>query len=167
MDIPGLCALSIAPSQKTPFLNPDPLIYCCGPENVAQVRIDDENSWVLLDNGSMINAVPPEFVEACSLDISPLSNLVNGTVRVNGFGGLFSWPLGYIVIRLEVEGVQGCDKDQVALVTPDPADFGSQLPVTFSTLTINWIRNLIKESKVDELSISLSVSRISHLLACH
>ena len=109
----------------------------------------------------------PEFVEACSLDVSPLSDLVNDTVRVNGFGGLFSQPLGYIVIRVQVEGVQGYDKDQVALFIPDPTDFCSQVPVTLDTLTFNQIINMIKESEIDESLVSLSGSRISNMLASH
>ena len=68
---------------------------------------------------------------------------------------------------VQVEGVQGYDKDQVALVIPDPADFGSQVPAILGTLTINLIINVIKKSKIDELSVSLVGLRISHLLACH
>ena len=58
-----------------------------------------------MDSGSTINAVTQEFVEAHSLDIGSLSNLVNGMLGKNGFGGLFSQPLGYIIIRVQVEGV--------------------------------------------------------------
>ena len=72
-----------------------------------------------------------EFVEACSLGISLLSNLVDGTLSVNGFGRLFPPPLGDVIIRVQVEGVQAYDEDQVALVVPDPTDFGSQVPVIF------------------------------------
>ena len=53
-----------------------------------------------------IVAVTPEFVKAHSLDIGPLSDL-----GINGFGGVFSQPLGYIIIRVQVEGVWGYDKD--------------------------------------------------------
>ena len=83
---------SIETSWKTPFLNPDPLTCWCGPENIAWVRIDDESSWALLDNGSTINTVTPQVVKACSLDVGPLSDLVSGTVRMNGLGRLFPWP---------------------------------------------------------------------------
>ena len=55
----------------------------------------------------MINAVNLEFVKAHSLEISPLSNLVDSTLGVNGFGRLFSQPLGYIIIRVQVEGMRG------------------------------------------------------------
>ena len=86
---------------------------------------------------------------------------------INGFRGLFSQPLGYVIIRVQIEGVRGYDEDQVALVIPDSTAFGSQVPVTLGTLTINCIINVIKESEIDELSASLNGSRISCLLACY
>ena len=110
-------------SQKDPFLNPNPLNQWSRAENIAQVWIDGESSWVLLDSGSTINAVTPQFVEAQSLDISPLSDLSNGTLGINSFRGVLSWPLGYIIIRVQVEGVWGYDEDQVALVIPDSTGF--------------------------------------------
>ena len=79
----------------------------------------------------------PVFVEACSLDVSLWSDLVKGTLSVNSTGRLFSHPLGYIIIGVQVEGVLGQDKDQEALVIPDPTDFGSWVPVILGTLTIN------------------------------
>ena len=104
------------------------------------------------------------------MDIGPVCqvSLVNGTMSVNGFGGLFSQPLGYIIIRVQVEGVWGYDEDQVALVIPDPTDFGSQVPVILGTLTINQIINMIKENEIDELSAFPEwVKNIQTLLACH
>ena len=49
-------------SQKVIFLNPDPLNCWSRLESIAGVWIDGEDSWVLLDSGSTINAVTPEFV---------------------------------------------------------------------------------------------------------
>ena len=97
----------------------------------------------------------PAFVEVHSFDIGPLSYLANSTLGINGFGGVFSWPLDYTIIRVQVEGVQGYNEDQVTLVVPDSTIFGSQVLVTLGTLTINWIINTIKESEIDELSASL------------
>ena len=131
-------------SRKAPFLNPDPLTYWSGPVNISQVKIDDANSWAFLDSGSTINAVIPEFVKVDSLDVSPWSNLVDDTLKINGFGGLFAQPLGYVIIRVQVEGVIGYNEDQVALVIPDLTVFGSRVPVILGTPTLNWIVNMIK-----------------------
>ena len=48
----------------------------------------------------------------------------------------------------------------------DFTSFGSQLPVTLGTPTINQIINMIKESEINELSASLNGSRMAQLLAC-
>ena len=100
-----------------------------------------------------------------SLDVDTLSNLVDGTLKMNGFGGLFSWPLGYVIIMVQEEEVKGYNKDQVVLVILDLTTFGSRVMVTLVTPTINQIMNVIKESEIDELSVSLDGLRISCLLA--
>ena len=109
----------------------------------------------------------PEFVKACSLDVSQLSDLVNGILSVNRFCGLFSQPLGHVIVRGQVEEVWGYNEDQVALVIPHPTDFGSRVLVTLGTSTIDRIINVIKESKIDELLVSINGSRVCHLLASH
>ena len=97
-------------SQKVPFLNPNPLSWWSGPENIAWFRIDGESIWALLESGSTINVVTPELIGVHSLDVGPLSDLGNSTLGINGFGGVFSCPLGYIIIKDQVEGVQGYDE---------------------------------------------------------
>ena len=87
-----------------------------GPRNIAWVKINDKDSWALLDSGYIINTVTLEFVKAHSLNVGPLNDLVDGTLKIKGFGGLFSKPLGYVNIRVQVEGVKGYNEDQVALV---------------------------------------------------
>ena len=96
-----------------------------------------------------------------------MSDLVDGTLNINGFEGLFSQPLGYAIIRAQVEGVKGYDEDQVALVIPDLTTFGLRDLVTLVTPTINQIMNMIKENKIDGLSVSLNGSRIPYLLIGH
>ena len=149
--------------SKSYLLEPQPTKLV---DSIAQVRTDDEDSWALLDSGSTINAVTPDFVDAHFLDVGPLSDLSDGTLGINGFSGVFFWPLDYIIIRVQVEGVWGYNEDQVALVIPDSTRFCSQVLVTLGTPTINWIINMIKESEINELSVSLNGSRIAQLLAC-
>ena len=92
-------------SQRVPFLNPNPLNQWSRTENIAWVWSDGESSWALLDSGSIINVVTPEFIEVCSLDVGPLTDLSDGTLDINGFGGVFFWTMGYIIIRVQVEGI--------------------------------------------------------------
>ena len=81
------------------------------------------------------------------------------------FGEYFSQPLGYIIVRVQVEGVWDYDEDQVALAIPDSTVLGSWVTVTLGTPT-KWIINVIKESKINELLVSLHGSGMAPLLAC-
>ena len=126
------------PDVSESFLpEPRPLMHWSGPGNISLVKINDEGSWDLLDRGSTINTVTPEFITAHSLDVCPLSDLVDDTLKINGFGGLFSQPLGYFIMRVQVEGLKGYNEDQVDLVIPDSAAFGARVPVIIGTPTVN------------------------------
>ena len=61
----------------------------------------------------------PSFIETCSLEVRPLSDLVGRFVSCMGLGNAFTQPLGYMVIEVQVDGAQGYDKDQIALVILD------------------------------------------------
>ena len=67
----------------------------------------------LLDNGTQINTIMPDFVENHSLDVEPLSDLVSGWVTFVGLGNTLTQLVGYVVIWVQVDGVQGYDEDQV------------------------------------------------------
>ena len=76
--------------------------------------------------------------------MGPLSNQVDRTLKVNEFGGLVSQPLGYVITRVQVEGVKGYNEDQVGLAILDLTAFESRVQVTLGTPTFNQIVNVIK-----------------------
>ena len=41
-----------------------------------------------------------------------------------------------MVIRVQVDGVQGYDEDQIALVIPDFSNFATRVPIILGTPTI-------------------------------
>ena len=90
-----------------------------------------------MESGLIFNVVTLGFIDACSLGIGLLGNLMDGTLGINGIGGVFSHPLGYIMIRVQIDGVWGYAEDQVALAVTDSTVFGSWVPVTLGTPTIN------------------------------
>ena len=77
----------------------------------------------LLDNGAQINTITPSFVETHSLEVRPLSDPVGRQVTCVSLVNAFTRPLGYVIIWVQVDGVQGYDKDQIVLVIPDLSDF--------------------------------------------
>ena len=69
-----------------------------------------------------------------------------------GLGNAYTRPLGYVVILVQVDGVQGCDEDQIALVIPDLSNFAAQIPVILGTPTISQVVNVMREAEVDALA---------------
>ena len=133
-------------------------MHWSGPENIAWVKIDGEGSRALLESGSTIKAMTLEFVKASFLGhVGPLSNLVGSNVKINGSGGLFLQALGYVIIRVQAEGVKGYNEDQVVLVIPDSTDFWNESPgyprYPFHQANCECYQRRVK---IDKLSISLS-----------
>ena len=53
--------------------------------------------------------------------------------------------VGYVIIWIQVDRVQGYDEDQIALVILDLSNFVAWVPVILGTPTISHIVNVIKE----------------------
>ena len=107
----------------------------------------------LLENGAQINTIT--FAEEHSLNVGPLRDLVGGQVTCVGVWNALTQPLDYVIIWVQVDGVQGYDEDNIALVILDLSNFGVQVPVILGSPTISHVINMIKE-KIDALGKCLS-----------
>ena len=70
-----------------------------------------------------------------------------------------------MVIWVQVHGVQGFDKDQIALVIPDLSDFAVRVPIIIGTQMISCIINVIKEIEIDVLAIPWVNAWMANLLS--
>ena len=82
-----------------------------------------------------------------------ITNFLGAQVTYVGLGNAYIRPLGYFIIWVQVDGVQGYDKDQIALVIPDLSNFAAQIPVIFGTPTISCIINVMKDTEIDALAM--------------
>ena len=105
-------------------------------ENVAKVRINGKSCMALLDNGAQVNTIMPRYVQEHSLPVGPITNLMDSKVACVGLGNSYTRPLGYAIVRVQVDGVRGYDEDQIALIIPDPSHFAKRVPVILGTPTI-------------------------------
>ena len=64
-----------------------------------------------------------------------------------------------------MEGVQGYDEDQIALVIPDMSDFVAWVPIILGTPMIGCIINVIKEKEIDVLAMPWVNAQVPYLLA--
>ena len=83
-------------------------------ENVAKVKINRESCMALLDNGVQVNTITPRYIKELSLPVGPITDLIGSKVAGMGLGNAYTKPLGYMIIRVQVDGVRGYDKDQIA-----------------------------------------------------
>ena len=80
-----------------------------------------------------------------------------------GVGGK-AHPMGYVVIRVQVEGVPEYDEDQVAFVVDDNTTFSWQVPVVLGTPTINCVVAVMKESNLNNAPMEWQASKTSYEL---
>ena len=105
----------------------------------------------LLDNSAQINTIMPKYVSDHSLPVGPITNLIGAKVTCMGLGNAYTRPLGYVVTWVQVDGVQGYNEDQIALVIPDLSNFVAQIPVILRTPTTSRVINVMKEAEIDAM----------------
>ena len=105
-------------------------------ENIAKVKIKGESCVALLDNGVQVNTITPRYVKEHSLPVGPITDLMGSKVTCIGLGNSYTRPLGYVIIQVQVDGVWGYDKDEIALIIPDHSNFATRVPVILGTPTI-------------------------------
>ena len=90
----------------------------------------------LLDNGAQVNTIMPRYVNEHSLQVGLITDLMGSKITCVGLDNAYTRPLGYVVIQVQVDGVWGYDKDQIALVIPDVSNFATRVPIILETPTI-------------------------------
>ena len=155
----------VGPSSQNPFLNLDPFQRWYGMENIAKVRINGESCMALLDNGVQVNTITPKYIKEHSLPVGLITNLMGSKVTCIGLGNAYTRPLGYVIIQVQVDRVQGYDEDQIALIILDFSNFAMRVPIILGTPTIGQVVNVMREVEIDALATPWENARAAHLLA--
>ena len=119
----------------------------------------------LLDNGMQINTITPSYTKSCWLEIRLITNLISERVACVGLGNAYTQPLDYVIVKVQVDGVQGYNEDQIALVIPDLSNFTKRIPIILRTPTISCVVNVMKEREIDALAMPWGNARVAHLLS--
>ena len=119
----------------------------------------------LLDNSAQVNTITPRYVKEHSLQVGPITDLMGSKVACMGLGNAYTRHLGYVVIRVQVDGVWGYDEDQIALIILDFSNFATRVPIILGTHTIGRVVNVMRESEMDAPAPPWVNARTAHLLA--
>ena len=121
----------------------------------------------LLDNGAQVNTIMLRYVHEHSLEVGPITDFMGSRVTCVGLDNAYTRLMGYMVIQVQVDGVQGYDEDQIALVIPDFSKFAARVPVIFGMPTIGQVVNVMREAEMDTLATPWANARVAHLLSVH
>ena len=64
-----------------------------------------------------------------------------------------------------MDGVQGYNEDQIALIVLDLSNFMARIPVILGTPTISGIINVMKEREIDAFAIPWANAQMANLLS--
>ena len=84
-----------------------------------------------------------------------------------GLGNAYTHHLGYVIVWVQVDRIQGYNEDQIALIIPDESKFMEWVLVILGTPTISHIMNVMKEREIDALVMPWVNARVVHLLSMH
>ena len=119
---------------------------------------------VLLDMGANVNMITPECMATLGLLIDPLTDLHEGGITVDQPFNYEGWPIGYIIMGVQINGISGYDEDQVVLVAQSSAEFVHKVPIILGMPTTDWAIAILKESEIDEVATPWACIRKSTLL---
>ena len=97
--------------------------------------------------------------------MGPITDLMGARVACVGLGNAYTPPLGYIIIQVQVGGIQVYNEDQIALVVQDELKFVEWIPVILGTPTISLVINVMKEREIYALVTPWVNARVAHLLS--
>ena len=147
------------------FLNPDPFQHWYRVENVAKVKVNRESCMAFLDNGTQINNIMPSYVKSHSLKMGLITNLIGGRVACIALGNADTQPLGYIIVKVQVDGVQGYNEDQIALGSPRFIEFYRKDSHYLGNSHHKLHHKCHEEREIDALVMPWVNARVAHLLS--
>ena len=119
---------------------------------------------VLLDTGANVNMITPECMMALGLQMGPLTDLCEGGITIDQPFNCKGQPIGYVIMRVQMDGISSYDEDQVTLIARSSAEFAHKVPIILGTPTTNQVIATLKESKIDELATLWACIRKNTLL---
>ena len=121
--------MHIHPKNLMPMLNEDARSHWLGRDNVRYATIEGKQMLVLLDTGANVNMITPECMVALGLQMGPLTDLWEGDITIDQPFNYEGRPIGYVIMRVQIDGISGYDEDQVALVAHSSTEFAHHVPI--------------------------------------
>ena len=130
-------------------LNPDPLVQLIVEANETKVKLEVQNSKVLVDSGSMLSQINHSLAKALKLPIKQLQTLI----PMEGLGGITVPYLGYVEATLNIPEVKAFQEDCLFLAVNDHS-YRKCVPIMICTLHIDIIIDQATKEELEQISIA-------------
>ena len=127
--------------------------------------VEGEEQVALLDGGSQVSLISAAYAQKRGLEVGTMETLMDMKLKLDGLGGHWERPLGFVTARLQVPGIKGFDEDTIFLIVDDESSFTKRVPVVLGTNCLRRVLMTIKESEIDELSTSWQSVNLTEGLA--
>ena len=121
-----------------------------------------------MDNGTRVNSVMPAYVCQHNLGMRPITELDHSKnsygdhIPLVGLGSGQSEPLGFTLLRVQIEGMPHYDKQRVVFVLDDPSAFLARIPVILGTPTFNRVVQSMKESEIHNAPMEWQAAKVTY-----
>ena len=122
--------------MKATVANPDAWGRLIGPQNIAPIRIDGEETMVLLDGVAQISSISKKWVEQAGLPIYELENLVD----ILQAGGSCLDYEGYTEVTITSDEIPGLNYTFPVLIVPY-TEYHDYVPLTLGTKTLYYLHD--------------------------
>ena len=150
------------------YWNEDALSRWLGTENLGWAILDSICTRVLVDNGARVNSVMLAHVCQHNLGVSPISELDHSLnpymdhIPLVGLGGGQAEPLGFTLMKIQIEGMPHYDEHQVLFILDEPSAFSTKIPVILGTPTINRVVQTMKETEMHNAPVEWQTARVTY-----
>ena len=110
----------------------------------------------------------PAYVHQHNLGVCPISELdhswnpYGNHIPLVGLGSGQAEPLGFTLLRVQIEGMPHYDEHQVVFILDDPSAFSARIPVILGTPTINRVVQTMKESEMHDAPTEWQTARVTY-----
>ena len=110
----------------------------------------------------------PAYIRQHNLGVHPISELDHSLnhyrdhIPLVGLGGRWAEPLGFTLVRVQIEGMPHYDEQQVIFVLDDPSPFSARIPVILGTPTINRVVQTMKETEMHSTPTEWQMARVAY-----
>ena len=97
--------------------------------------------------------------------ISELDHTLNpfrDRIPLVGLGSGWAEPLGFTLMRVQIEDMPHYDEQQVVFVLDDPSGFSARIPVILGTPTINRVMQTMKETEMHSAPMEWQTVRVAY-----